>query len=321
MISVALCTYNGECYIYEQVESILNQTMPVDEIVVCDDGSSDNTLQIIEGFVGITNTAIHIHSNETNLGPAKNFQKAINLCSGDIIFLSDQDDVWVPEKVATIIKYFEAHPTIDVVFTDGNLMADNTIIGSLWQCFGITPKAQKTINEGFCIELFAYENRATGATMAVRRDFKPLKDIIKYCHADIIHDGALAMMAANSNQLGYINERLINYRIHTHQECGVGNYLKQPLSDDKRNTSYIASVWSQLPLPSPLSERIAFIVNRNRRRHQPLGAFRLLKTIPIYISMYGNRWLSFLSYDIRQWASNMLHRINIFNSPCTTSQS
>lgn len=309
MISVALCTYNGERYIREQLESILNQTMKVDEIVVCDDGSTDNTLPIIEGLAGTTDTAIHIHRNETNLGPAKNFQKAINLCSGDIIFLSDQDDIWVPEKVSTIIKYFESNPTISVVFTDGSLMAGSTIIGSLWQCFGITPKSLNAINEGFGIELFAYENRATGATMAVRRTFEPLKALTTYCHADIIHDGALAMMALNSNQLGYINKRLINYRIHTHQECGVGEYLKHPLSDDKHNTSYIAHVWRQLPLPSPLSERIAFIVNRDRRKHQPLGPFRMLHEICQYRHFYNKRWESFLLFDIRKWATNMLHRI------------
>lgn len=304
--SVALCTYNGERYIREQLESILNQTVKVDEIVVCDDGSTDNTLPIIEGLAVTTYTSIHIHRNETNLGPAKNFQKAINLCSGDIIFLSDQDDVWMPDKVAAIINYFESNHTINVVFTDGNLMAGSTIIGSLWQCFGITPKSLNAINEGFGIELFAYENRATGATMAVRRTFEPLKALTTYCHADIIHDGALAMMALNSNQLGYINKRLINYRIHSNQECGIGDCLKNPWSDDPRSSSNIATVWNHLSLPSPLSERIAFIANRDRRKHQPLGPVRLLKQLKYYRKFYGNLWLSFFFYDLQQWPKNML---------------
>ena len=174
MISVALCTYNGEQYIREQLESILTQTVKVDEIVVCDDGSTDNTLQIIEELAGNTDTAIHIYRNETNLGPAKNFQKAINLCSGDIIFLSDQDDVWMPEKAATITNYFRQNPQISVVFTDGNLTDGEKNIGSLWHSLGITPNAQKAINDGFGIELFACESRATGATMAVRSTFEPL---------------------------------------------------------------------------------------------------------------------------------------------------
>lgn len=309
MISVALCTYNGERYIRKQIKSILNQTMKVDEIVVCDDGSTDNTLDIIERMKTGTSVDIRIYRNEKNLGPAKNFQQAINLCRGDIIFLSDQDDVWMPKKVATIIQYFELHPSTYVVFTDGYLTDGNSIIGSLWQCFGITPNAQKAIDDGFGIELFAYENRATGATMAVRGTFEPLKKITTYCHADIIHDGALAMMALNSNQLGYIPEKLINYRIHANQECGIGECLKSPWSDAPRRTSYIATVWSRLPLPSPLSERIAFIVNRDRRKHQPLGPFRLLNVIPRYHQFYKRHWMSFFLHDLREWACNMLHRI------------
>ena len=215
----------------------------------------------------------------------------------------------MPEKVATIINYFESNPTISVVFTDGSLMAGSTIIGSLWQCFGITPKSLNAINEGFGIELFAYENRATGATMAIRRSFVPLKKFTSYCYADIIHDGALAMMALNNDQLGYIPERLINYRIHSNQECGIGNCLKNPWSDDPRSSSNIATVWNHLSLPSPLSERIAFIAIRHRRKHQPLGPFRMLHEICQYRHFYNKRWESFLLFDIRKWATNMLHRI------------
>lgn len=309
MISVALCTYNGERYIREQLESILNQTVKVDEIVVCDDGSNDNTLQIIEGFAGTTGTAIHIHRNVTNLGPAKNFQKAINLCSGDIIFLSDQDDVWMPKKVATITNYFKQNPHISVVFTDGNLMDDEKNIGSLWHSFGITNNAQKAIDDGFGMELFACESRATGATMAVRNTFEPLHTLNHYQPSHFLHDEILSMLALYYNQLGYCSEKLINYRIHSNQECGLGERLNNPASDDIRETSNLAFFWNQLTLPTTLQERIAFIIARHRKKHQPLGLFRLLKTIPTYLKLYRNRWFSFLSYDLRQWASNMLHRI------------
>lgn len=309
MLSVALCSYNGEQYIREQLNSILNQTMKVDEIVVCDDGSTDATIGIIEQVKANTFIDIRLCQNESNLGPASNFQKAINLCRGDIIFLADQDDVWIPEKTEKILNYFESHPSISVIFTDGHLMDGDTIIGSLWKCFGITTKAQKAIDDGFGIELFSYENRATGATMAVRRTFEPLKYLNTYCHADIIHDGALAMMALNSNQLGYIPEKLINYRIHANQKCGIGESLKKPVSSDPRDISYTATLWSQLPLPSSLSNRIVFIVNRNRRIHQPLGPFRLLKFISLYRQFYKKRWISFLLHDLHQWGVNMLHRI------------
>lgn len=309
MISVALCTYNGEQYIREQLESILTQTVKVNEIVVCDDGSTDNTLQIIKRLAGTTDTAIHIHRNETNLGPAKNFQKAINLCTGDIIFLSDQDDVWMPEKVATITHYFKQNPHISVVFTDGNLMADNTLIGSLWQCFGITSKSIKAIDDGFGIELFACESRATGATMAVRNTFEPIHTLNHYQPSHFLHDEILSMLALYHNQLGYCPKKLINYRIHPNQECGLGERLNNPASNDIRETSNLAFFWNQLALPNTLQERITFIATRDRRKHQPLGPFRMLHEICQYRHFYRKRWSSFLVFDLRKWAFNMLHRI------------
>lgn len=310
--SVALCTYNGERYIREQLESILDQTMKVDEIVVCDDGSTDCTLQIIDAIARATDITIRVYHNETTLGPAKNFQKAINLCAGDIIFLSDQDDVWMPRKVETIIQYFNMNPSHQVVYTDANLIDGNgrsIAGGTLWQCFGMTPKAQKCIDEGFGIELFANENRATGATMAVRREIEYLHQITDYCKGDIIHDGVFAMLSAADNRLGYINQQLIGYRVHPKQECGIGESLQHPVSDDPRESSYTAVYWSQNALPPLLAHRIRFIVERQRRQHQPLGPFRMLGSLKDYRILYRNRWGSFLLFDIRKWSSDMLHRI------------
>ena len=312
MLSVALCTYNGERYIREQLESILNQTLLVDEIVVCDDGSSDKTLQIVEQIKTQTSIEIRVYCNETNHGVCKNFQKAINMCHGDIVFLSDQDDVWMPEKVDTVVRHFNQHPLHQVVFTDATLIdGDGKPIpgGTLWKCFGMTPKAKKMMNRGYGIELFSNENRATGATMAVRKGFKYLNHIVDYCKGDILHDGTLAMLAAASNQLGYIDEELIGYRIHREQECGIGECLQHPVSDDPRESSYTAVYWSQNELPPLLAHRIQFIVTRQRRQHQPLGPFRMLGDFKNYRMLYHCRWCSFLLFDIRKWSSVMYHRI------------
>lgn len=312
MLSVALCTYNGERFIREQLESILNQTMHVDEIVVCDDGSNDNTLQIIESLHKNTITDIRIYRNEKNLGPAHNFQKAINLCQGNIIFLSDQDDVWRKDKVETIVRYFSRNEQKKVVFTDGLLIDTygNAIqSGTLWKCFGMTTKGQKMIDEGYGIELFSNENRATGATMAVRRDYKYLPHIVDYCKGDILHDGVLAMLSVADNQLGYINELLINYRVHPAQECGVGESQLHPVSDNPRESSYTAVLWNQNSLPPSLDRRIKFIITRQRRQHQPLGPFRMIGDIKEYKTLYRTQWCRFLLFDIKTSISVILHRI------------
>lgn len=312
MLSVALCTYNGETYIREQVESILSQTLPVDEIVVCDDGSSDNTLSIIESLRKGTNADIRIHRNETNLGVCANFQKAVNLCKGDIIFLSDQDDVWHNDKVETIVNYFYHNHQKHVVFTDGQLIDGSGKAisnGTLWRCFGINDKCLKQIEDGFGIEIFAFENRATGATMAIRRDFEYTSSFSHFCIDDILHDGALAMLALTNNQLGYISRCLIDYRIHSNQECGIGESLNNPVSNNPREVSYTATLWSKLPLPSPTDSRIAFIVLRQRRQHQPLGIFRMIGSMCHYSKYYRSKWFSFLFFDIRQWFAVMWKRI------------
>ena len=94
IVSVALCTYNGERYLQEQLDSIYNQVMLVDEIIICDDNSQDNTLRIAHQFKDThPELRIRIIENKNNMGVVKNFEKAISSCNGDIIFWSDQDDI------------------------------------------------------------------------------------------------------------------------------------------------------------------------------------------------------------------------------------
>ena len=121
-ISVAFIVYNGARYMRKQLDSILAQTHGVDEIIVCDDASSDTTKEILEEYKNKYLNLFLLHYNNKNLGPTKNIEKAIQACTGDIILLADQDDYWEPNKVETIIKWFEANPTMNGVFTNGSLM-------------------------------------------------------------------------------------------------------------------------------------------------------------------------------------------------------
>src|SRR6266567_6944512 len=101
-ISVAMCTYNGARFLREQLESIAAQSRLPDELVVCDDGSTDETVETIKAFVGRAPFAVRLEINSKNLGSTKNFEKAIGLCEGEIIALADQDDVWKPQKLAVL---------------------------------------------------------------------------------------------------------------------------------------------------------------------------------------------------------------------------
>jgi glycosyltransferase involved in cell wall biosynthesis len=121
-----MASYNGERFVGEQLQSFIDQSRQPDELVICDDGSTDSTVAIAEEFARTAPFPVHVHRNPQNLGYARNFERAIGLCSGDIIFLSDQDDVWFRTKLATVTGVFAAHSDVlvvanDQILTDGEL--------------------------------------------------------------------------------------------------------------------------------------------------------------------------------------------------------
>ncbi len=229
MVSVALCTYNGEKYITKQIKSILEQSTSVDEIVICDDGSTDNTISIIEDIKQSSPTNIIIHRNKNNLGVCANFEFAISLCKGDIIFLSDQDDIWNPDKVKTIVSWFDTHPQKSVVFTDATLITENDnefSNKSLWDCIGFNKKMRRYFDNGLSLESF-FINKATGATMAIRK--KMSFHFSQYCNNDnVLHDYCIALKALDNDGLGYIDKPLIRYRLHGNQQAGISYQLQHP---------------------------------------------------------------------------------------------
>jgi len=121
-ISVALCTYNGMAYLGQQLRSILNQTVNVNEIIICDDASTDKTWQLIKTWQKNHPQVIKAVQNEDNLGYTKNFEKAISLCTGEIIFLSDQDDIWYEYKVEKILDEFLSNTKCEMVVTDAEVV-------------------------------------------------------------------------------------------------------------------------------------------------------------------------------------------------------
>lgn len=125
-VSVALATYNGCAYLPEQLASLAAQQRCPDELVVCDDGSTDGTVPLLEEFALNSPFPVRIHRNERNLGVRATFERAISLCRGDIIFLCDQDDYWAPEKIRRVVETFEGHPQTMVVLND-KIIADEQL--------------------------------------------------------------------------------------------------------------------------------------------------------------------------------------------------
>lgn len=124
-ISVCMTTYNGEKYIRDQVSSILKQIKEGDELIVCDDRSSDATVDILSSF---QDGRIKIVVNDENLGFSKNFSKCIFLAQGDIIFLSDHDDIWLPDKVEKYLKIFQEKSDVVSIMSNMEVIDENGIV-------------------------------------------------------------------------------------------------------------------------------------------------------------------------------------------------
>ncbi|OWP79421.1 glycosyl transferase [Flavobacterium oreochromis] len=232
-ISVALCTYNGEKYLKEQILSILNQTKKVDEIIICDDISSDNTFSIINNFAKENPNIFKIYKNENNLKSVKNFEKAINLCNGDIIFLSDQDDIWCNNKVEDYIKYFIEHPEINVIASNGFYIDENSKKHEMYSIWDV-PKflKEKKIDFNYHQLTILGRNIATGASMAFRRII--IEDILPFPTIDNFHhDEWIAMITSSKNQFSFLDKQYFYYRIHNNQQVG-GVFYKKNKSEKQK---------------------------------------------------------------------------------------
>ena len=219
-ISVALCTYNGEKFLKEQIDSILNQTQKVDEIVVCDDGSTDCTIEILKEYDRKYPNIFHIYRNKVNLRSVKNFEKAISLCSGDVIFLSDQDDIWVSHKVEKYVAYFNANPHITVLASNGYCIDENSKVHdkySIWDVPQFLREAKAPLNYYHIITQIS--NIATGSTMAFKKEIVA-KAIPFPVSEGFHHDEWLALISSKNKNFEFLNEKFYFYRIHSNQQVG-----------------------------------------------------------------------------------------------------
>lgn len=199
-ISIAMATYNGAKYLREQLDSFAAQTRLPDELVVCDDGSSDDTLNILEEFARTAPFQVRIFRNDVNLGYGQNFGRAMGLCSGDLIFLSDQDDIWFPEKIEVVSNFAKDRPEILLFMNDAELTnADGTPLG--------LTKLGQTLSLGLGESQFT-----TGCCMALRGCFA--KAALPIPTADFVHDTWLNRLALLVKARSVYSTVLQYYRRH-----------------------------------------------------------------------------------------------------------
>jgi glycosyltransferase involved in cell wall biosynthesis len=234
-ISVALCTFNGERFIERQLRSILSQTQAIDELIVCDDRSTDRTLELLTAITANAPFTTSITINEQRLGSTKNFEKALQHCTGDIVFLCDQDDEWQTEKVSRQVQFLEQNPDVDAVFTNALIINDNSQSTgeTLWEQIQFEEQRQKKWLSGKSYELLFESYVVTGATLALRKSALPALLPFPTIHKQLIHDGWIALVLALDNKIQFIDDCLLRYRIHHQQQVGIGA-RQQPITLKER---------------------------------------------------------------------------------------
>lgn len=281
-ISIAMAVYNGSKYIEKQLESLLYQTRPADEVVIVDDVSTDNTCEIVKEFIE-KNKLVNwqLFKNELNLGYKKNFHKAVSLTTGDIIFTCDQDDIWCECKLEKIEKVFEADDSVLAVSTAFSLIDgdDRPIEGKNGYDYGLINTPLNSLLQKIGLKTIMHSNIAPGCTSAFRKRVAEIfiADSVNKIH----HDYEINLIAAALDGLYYYNVPLINYRIHNNNTLGLNGKAQTRLeiAKEKQEASeIIKNACSDNKIYLMYTERLVALENKN--------LFKILKLFynPLYRS-------------------------------------
>jgi glycosyltransferase involved in cell wall biosynthesis len=197
-----MAVYNGAAFLSTQVESILSQLDAKDELIVVDDASQDDSMRILRQM---RDPRVRVHRNERNLGVLATFERALGLAGGDIVFLSDQDDVWLAAKVAKVLQVFISDPRATMVVTDALVIDEHgqTVNPSFFSVRG-------DFSPGFARNFI--KNKYVGCTLSFRRamlrKFLPIPPDVP------MHDVWFGLLNDIYGSTRYIDEPLIAYRRH-----------------------------------------------------------------------------------------------------------
>lgn len=274
-ISIALTTYNGEKYLREQLDSLLTQTIPFDELIICDDNSCDGTRDILNEYA-IKEKRIKLFLNKKNIGFKANFENVLKLCKGDYIALCDQDDIWLPYHLEVLTGSIKGKLLIcgNANLIDGQ---SNLLRGNLSDIKNF----HKAENDNKSIFKFIvyYQNPFQGASMLMHRNFLnyalPIPQSVKY------HDVWFAHLACLLDSFIYTYEPVTLYRMHGANTSG-----------DHRHTAQFRTVLGHLIKDGSSSNRKEVVYALSKLKVKYKSDFKYL--LDEAISYYNNR-LNFFS--------------------------
>ena len=238
-ISIALCTFNGAPYLSEQLDSYLSQSRQPDEVIICDDRSSDQTLSILEGFAKKAPFDTKIFINDNTLGVTQNFEKAIRLCTGDVIALSDQDDVWLPNKLHLIESEFICNQDIQCVFSDAQIVDKNLtpLNYSIWTVAGLSERKLRKILRNGMFDNVLNQYLVTGCAMAFRSE---CRKYVLPIPPGWFHDAWISFITSCLGEMKPLPLSFVLYRQHPSNQIGglkrnLFSRFKEALAADRKS--------------------------------------------------------------------------------------
>lgn len=206
-VSVALATYNGANYLPQLLDSLGRQTLSPSEIIVCDDGSSDGTRAVLDQYR--QQLPLTVYPNERSLGVVRNFKRAVAQCRGEYVAFCDQDDVWLPDKLARSVEALRAidGPWPAMVFTDLVVVDEhlNRIADSYWQHRKLRPDKETFAS-------LIYGNFVTGCTMLINRPMA--EEVARMPDTVLMHDFWIACVAYGVGRCAFVEQPTVLYRQH-----------------------------------------------------------------------------------------------------------
>lgn len=277
-ISVAVCTYNGEKFIAEQLASIFQQTLLPNEVILSDDGSSDGTVDIASSMLSEfasnhSNFRFQIIQNEISLGVSGNFKAAMSACTNDLIALSDQDDVWYENKLEILSEVFSENQEVLLVNSDAELVDAqlNSLESTLFKVLRLTEKEFSAIKSDDAFTVLLRRNVVTGATAMIRNK---LFEMAQPFPTMGLHDEWLGLVAGSLNGVFLVDQPLIKYRQHSSNHTGARKLTlrarieKLNISREERNQRLFVIAKSLCDLIQDLGSEVS-----NHRREQALEKF------------------------------------------------
>ncbi|MBX3094044.1 MAG: glycosyltransferase family 2 protein [Cryobacterium sp.] len=291
-------------HIVEQLSSILHQSVLPTQLVVSDDASSDGTIATIREQVARFRAErpnvpfeLIVLENTPPLGVTANFEQAIRACTGDLIVLSDQDDVWREQRLERIVEQFAAAPELTLLHGDARLVdAAGEPLGELLsEGIGFTTDEQAAVHGGRAFEVLLRRNVVTGATTAFRRSL--VERSVPF-PASWVHDEWLAIVASIEGRVDFLSEPLVDYRQHGSNQIGAGSpglrelwgRLQEPRNErNERLLARATALAARFVEPNASAEVVEHVQQklRHEQARSALPRVRLLRLWPVL-----REWLS-----------------------------